>query len=446
MTRRPLAPRAAFEGWSSVQKMKRLLVSLGLVASLLSLGCAPIFPAGSAAVVLPIRDPITDPVPSVLVTLPGRDGPWSAWMYVDSGVPIVSAVLPPASDDRLGSHYADQFVGPIWFFQGPVQFARGGLLSSLTLGDLVVRDVPVLVTRIDRLSVGGGIVGQGILGHAPWEIDWDRGTLTLGARPWPEGPETTVVPLRRSWGLDVVTVRVDRHPIEMILDTGAGMSYILADTARDAGLSVHEMAPRSSPGGKVTSGDAALGPLRLGHIDFGSVPYSWPGYGLLGLDVLSRYRIQVVPGKRLALRPRGDTWQSAPERVARWPWTRACPSVGCLRARVEPAGKDARLVFSFEVDLPHPVALVLGCRELDPVGSHLLTIRERLTSGRNSAPTNHVVLRVASAMKDQTLEAMVSNGNQWLSRTGCREPAVLDVVPIPPKAIPGGAVRADLRW
>jgi hypothetical protein len=419
---------------------------LGLVAGLLSLGCAPIFPAGSAATVLPLRDPIIGPEPSVLVTLPGRHGPWSAWMYVDSGVPVEGALLHPASVDRIEPHYADRFVLPVLLSQRPVQFGREGLLSSLTLGDLVVRDVPVVVTRVDDPAFRSGILGQGILGHAPWEIDWDRGTLTLGATPWPEAPDTIVVPLRRSWGRDVVTLRIDGHPVEMFLDTGADISVIPADTARDAGLSVHEMAPRSSPGGKVTSGDAALGPLRLGRIDFRSVPHEWSGYGLLGLDVLSRYRIQVVPGERLALRPRGDTWQSAPERIARWPWTRACPSVGCLRARVEPVGNDARLVFSFEVDLPHPVTLLLGCREADPVGSRFLTLWERLTSGRNSGPTDHIHLRVGSAVKDQALEAMVSNGNQWQSRTGCHEISVLDVVPIPLNTIPGGAVHADLRW
>src|SRR5262249_13483379 len=121
--------------WVSMQKTKRLLVSLGLVASLLSLGCAPIFPARSTAVVLPI----IGPNPSVLATLAGRDGPWSAWMYVDSGDPG-SATLPSASIGRLEPYYADRFVLPIWFFDSPVQIAREGLLSSLTLGDLVLRD------------------------------------------------------------------------------------------------------------------------------------------------------------------------------------------------------------------------------------------------------------------------------------------------------------------
>jgi hypothetical protein len=187
-----------------------------------------------------------------------------------------------------------------------------------------------------------------------------------------------------------------------------------------------------------------LGPLRLGRIDFLPFPrYVW-GYGLLGLNVLSRYRIQVVPGKRLALRPRGDTWESAPQRIARWPWTRACSSLGCLRARaLEPAGNDARLVFSFEVDLPYPVALLLGCRKADPAGSHLPTISERVTSGRNG-DRMYIILSVASAAKDQTLETMVSAGSRWLSRTRCREVSVLDVMPISLEQIPGGAVHAAL--
>src|SRR5262249_40146591 len=155
-----------------------LWASLGLVASLLSLGCAPRFPAGSPAVVLPIRDPIIEPDPSVLATLPGGEGPWSAWMYVDSGDPT-SALLPPASVARLGPHYADWCVTPVPFSFHPWQVGRLGLLSSLALGDLVVRDVPVVVTRLDHPYFHSGILGQGILGHAPWEIDWDRGTLTL---------------------------------------------------------------------------------------------------------------------------------------------------------------------------------------------------------------------------------------------------------------------------
>ena len=196
-----------------------------------------------------------------------------------------------------------------------------------------------------------------------------------------------------------------------------------------------------------------LGPLRLGRIDFQLYPYILGGSGVLGLDVLSRYRIQVVPGERLALRPRGDMWESAPQRIARWPWTRACPSVGCLRARLEPAGNDARLVFSFEVDLPHPVTMLLGCREADPVGSHVPTVCERVTTGRFITTlalrsTNHVLLRVASAVKDQTLEAMVPGGNRWLSRTGCREISVLDVMPITMQRLPptGDAVFADLTF
>src|SRR5262249_13327799 len=147
------------------------------------------------------QDPLVDPMPLVLATLPGAEGPWSAWMHVDSGDPA-SATLPLASVARLGPHYGDWYVTCVQFPTAPRQVARVGLLSGLQLGDLVVRDVPVTLTELARIGPPA-LLGQGILGHAPWEIDWDRGTLTLGAMPWPDGPETIVVPLRRAWwGVD----------------------------------------------------------------------------------------------------------------------------------------------------------------------------------------------------------------------------------------------------
>src|SRR5262249_54453402 len=157
--------------------------------------------------------------------LPGGERPWSTWMYVDSGVPW-SVLLPPVSVARLGPHYADWCVTVVPFGFKSWQVGSLGLLSSLTLGDLMVRDVPVTVTRLDGAMSRPGYLGQGILDHAPWEIDWDRGTLTLGATPWPEGPDMIVVPLRRRLGKDMVTVQVDGHPIELELDTGSSLSVI----------------------------------------------------------------------------------------------------------------------------------------------------------------------------------------------------------------------------
>ena len=51
---------------------------------------------------------------------------------------------------------------------------------------------------------------------------------------------------------------------------------------------------------------------------------------------------------------------------------------------------------------------------------------------------------MASAVKDQVIETMVIAGGGWLDRTGCRKISVLDVVPISPEQIPGGAVSADI--
>ncbi len=128
--------------------------------------------------------------------------------------------MPPASVARFGPAYVDRGETHVQFFNRPRQDAREGLLSSLALGDLVVRDVSVRATRLDPGKFGSGILGQAILGHAPWEIDWDRGTVTLGATPWPDAPDVIVVPLRRTWAWDVVTVQVDWHTVDMILDTG----------------------------------------------------------------------------------------------------------------------------------------------------------------------------------------------------------------------------------
>jgi hypothetical protein len=160
---------------------------------------------------------------------------------------------------------------------------------------------------------------------------------------------------------------------------------------------------------------------------------------MLGLDVLSRYDIQVVPGERLALRPRGDPWETAPARIARWPWTRACRTLGCVRAHVEPAGDEPKVVFSFEVDVPHPVVVALGCRQADPVGAHVLSFSERVSSGRASGPWYHIAVRVPSAAKDQVGEAVVFGGSGWLARTGCRDLSVLDVVPSSQDEPSGGA-------
>ena len=55
-------------------------------------------------------------------------------------------------------------------------------------------------------------------------------------------------------------------------------------------------------------------------------------------------------------------------------------------------------------------------------------------------------VRVAAAVKDQALEAIVFAGNQWLSRTRCREISVLDVMPIPLEKVAGGVASAGLEW
>ncbi len=64
---------------------------------------------------------------------------------------------------------------------------------------------------------------------------------------------------------------------------------------------------------------------------------------------------------------------------------------------------------------------------------------------KNGGPGNHISLRVASAVKDHAFETIVFAGNQWLSRTRCREISVLDVVPISLEKIAGGVASASLE-
>src|SRR5262249_9727273 len=158
--------------------------------------------------------------------------------------------------------------------------------------------------------------------------------------------------------------------------TGANISVIQADTARDVGLSVHVVADRRTHiVDKVTSGDAALGALRLGRIHFQAAPHNWPGSRVLRPCVVGPARVPGCPGGRRCRR-------AARGRGAGGRWRPACPAGGAPGARVERAGSDARLVFPFEVAPPHPVTMLLGCREADPVGSHLPTVSERITTGR----------------------------------------------------------------
>jgi hypothetical protein len=100
---------------------------------------------------------------------------------------------------------------------GRTESDRVAFAPAVTLGSLTVRDVLVAV------STDHAILGESVLAHAPWELDFDRSTITLGAEPWEEDANLVPIPLQHlgDGNADLLTLTVDDQPIEMLLDTGA---------------------------------------------------------------------------------------------------------------------------------------------------------------------------------------------------------------------------------
>jgi hypothetical protein len=249
------------------------------------------------------------------------------------------------------------------------------LLPALNLGDLALRDVVVRPAAL-------GLFGQSVLAHAPWEIDWDRGTLILDAPPWAEGTQGAVrLPLRRDGYHDLVTMQIAGRSIDMVLDTGDSVSHVPMALGPTDELH-HEWGPTWE--GKA---DASLGPFSLGARSLACDPGIRPGpYGAVGLDILRLYRIRVVPGRELWLRPRvEDVRETVVERVARWDWTRGCAHPGCVEAslatgRAAPmpgANGQLTIVLDMERASPRPVSFVFACGAArEPIPASLLEAKK----------------------------------------------------------------------
>ena len=154
----------------------------------------------------------------------------------------------------------------------------------------------------------------------------------------------------------------DGRPLRMLLDTGATLSALPADAAASLGL-----LPTASPG--MLLGVAGLIPLShayAGTLEIGATRIDGQRFlelpagktALLGLDVLSRFDLLVVPGQRLLLRARGDLRATAAARIRRWTWLPVCASPACVRAHLEPAGRNGSLELTIEAALPRPVHLL----------------------------------------------------------------------------------------
>lgn len=386
------------------------------------------FPEVPVVTRLPIRGPLVRPDLTVMVTLQASEKRAEpVWMTVDSGATGVT--MPEGTYAMLGLDIVRGLTIRTEDPSGRVLHREAGLVPTVKLGALQVEEV------ITALGGEANVLGQSLLAHAPWEIDWDRGMLTMGTTPWSADAETVVVPLRSEADGEVVTLNVDGAPVDMILDTGAFTSTLPITVGKRAGLPGRNIPPtvlRATAGEVVVrhlyEGKARLGPLEVGSVTLAGVQSGGKraNLGLLGLDVLSRFQMQVVPGSRLALRPRGDVRKTLKERIARWSFIPStCAHVGCVKAELSPHGDDARITVTLEADLGQPVEVLFGC-EGAADDTHVPT-GSSFAFADVPAVARHVRVHVPAKRRGE--QTVIRSGAAWFDQGGCRALEALDVSP-----------------
>jgi hypothetical protein len=192
-------------------------------------------------------------------------------------------------------------------------------------------------------------------------------------------------------------------------------------------------------------GEAKLGAASLGTRGFVEIGGRADTIGVLGLDLLGHYRVEVIPGKSLLLRPREDLWQTARERIGRWSWTNECPHLGCVRAEIEPAGAEAWLTLEFDRPFSRPMTMVLGC---EGDAAALISASEiSAQGGPMKGELHHIVARIGVGAAGIVTATVRLGESLWFARpTACRELAVLDVVPLPDAERPSAKLTAFVAF
>jgi Aspartyl protease len=295
-----------------------------------------------------------------------------------------------------------------------------------------------------------GILGGSTLYQVPWEISWDRGTVTLNATTWPDRGEVSSLPLYPN---DAHAVEIDGAlngvPLRMVVDTGATFSVIPQRLAER--LALHDvpltLAGLTGAGGPFqTTGRMAIADLSLGSRKLPGQVFVETNDGsqpVLGLSALAYYDLQ-IQALRISFKARNpDMRATAMARIGRWPWMPTCRDPGCVRGHVQGSGDGAQIVFEFEADLPRPVEILFGCAEgtepdwLKPWG---------LQTGRGP-PYRHVRFEIDEARveMERSLSPMtassfrIANIEKLLVRPNgepCRELLPLDVAPVRDAGLP----------
>ena len=151
-----------------------------------------------------------------LIVLRGRVGPIEGLNFLlDTGA--TPSVLDPGLAAKLGLRSTPTQIAVL---QGTARGATA-ILPSLQIGPVTRSNFPVLLEDLSFVQKVlpvhiDGIVGLDVLGQTEFVIDY-------GARRIHFGPSdlTSSVPLEIDHGLAIVSVAVNHHPAQLLLDTGA---------------------------------------------------------------------------------------------------------------------------------------------------------------------------------------------------------------------------------
>jgi predicted aspartyl protease len=237
-----------------------------------------------------------------------------AYFLIDTG----------AGETILDTTFATQ-VGARIFGSDTSAFAAGqraavahGVIDSMALGTLAVRQVPVRIqsTRAFALAAGGlridGILGTGLFMELRATLDYRRGALELRPRGAVRRPQSTAVVLPIALAADHLVLAWGAYGSTdstlMLLDTGlVGATVVAPDTVfRSLGLSATAGTEVTGVGGggPVTARLVTIPRVRLGRIERANVPammgvfppalehqYGFPIRGLISHDFLRRYAV-----------------------------------------------------------------------------------------------------------------------------------------------------------
>jgi hypothetical protein len=288
------------------------------------------------------------------------------------------------------------------------------------------------------------VLGQPILAHAPWQLDWDRGRLILGATPWEPMPGDVRVALSRRAGstVDSVAVSLNGHPVDLLLDTGAITSQIPTSMGDALGLPREDIGHETGfrgIGGRVGISHVFTATIRLGTWESPArriTAADGVGAALLGLDVLSQFNLQVVPGESLTLRSRAPLERFAAERLSRWPWVPAsCRTEACVRVRIQSNPGSSEVEVEPLVSFDRPVQILFACERSGALASRFRSWAERLEQGPSREPLGHLIVTLPTVETGRTQQMSLPFATPSLA-----DPAhpcdwrIMDIAPADPSA------------